>query len=54
MLVGELTEWTYAHVIASHSLQGKIKNMEVVEDFESRPHTAVTFLVERDRSSGLA
>ena len=23
--------------------------MEVVEDFESRPHKAVTFLVERDR-----
>ena len=30
-------------------LQGKIKNMEVVEDFQSRPHKAVTFLVEREK-----
>ena len=34
--------------IASQRLQGKIKNMEVVEDFESRPHKVVTFLVDRD------
>ena len=31
------------------SLQGKIKNMEVVQDFESRPLTAVTFMVEGDK-----
>ena len=47
---GECVERTYGYVIASHSLQGKIKNMEVVEDFESRPHKAVTFLVERDKA----
>ena len=43
---GEFIERKYDDVIASHSLQGKIKNMDVVEDFESRPHRAVTFLVE--------
>ena len=45
----ELNERTYDYVIASHGLQVKIKNMEVVEDFESRPHKAVIFLVERDK-----
>ena len=43
---GEFFERTCDCVIASHSLQGKIKNMGVVEDFESRPHSVVTFLVE--------
>ena len=43
----ELIERTYHYVIASHSFQMVIKNMEVVEDFESRPHNAVSFLVER-------
>ena len=45
---GELIERTYDHLIASRSLQGKVKNMAVVEDFESRPHKAVTFQVEND------
>ena len=40
---GELFEITYDCVTASKSLQGKIKNTEVVGDFESRPHKAVTF-----------
>ena len=35
--------------VASRSLQGKIKNMEVVDDFESRPRKAVFFRVERDK-----
>ena len=43
----ELIERTCHSVVASHGLQGKIKN-EVVEDFASEPHKAVTFLVERD------
>ena len=47
---GELIERTYDFVIASHSLQEKIKNMEVVEDFASRPRKAITFLVERDET----
>ena len=36
---GELIERTYDYVIASHSLQGKIKNKEVLEDFEIKDHT---------------
>ena len=43
----EFIERTCHYVVASHGLQGKIKN-EVVEDFASKPHKAVTFLVERD------
>ena len=35
---GELIERTYDHVTSSRSLKGKITKMEVVEDFESRPH----------------
>ena len=46
---GELIERMFDYVIASRSLQGKFKNMEVAEDFEPRPHKAVTFLVERDK-----
>ena len=46
---GDLTKRTYDYVIASHRFQGKIKNMDVVEDFESRPHKAVTLLAARDK-----
>ena len=46
---GEFFERTFDCVIASHSLQGETNNMEVVADFESRPHKAVTFLEERDQ-----
>ena len=35
-------ERTYDYVVASGSLKGKIVQMEVVEDFESRPHEAVS------------
>ena len=28
---------------------GKISKMEVVEDFESRPHKALSFVIERDK-----
>ena len=31
------------------SLKGKFSQMEAVEDFESRPHKAVSFVVERER-----
>ena len=41
-------ERTHDHVVASQSPQGKIKNMEVVEDIVSRPRRAVSFLVGRD------
>ena len=39
----------YDYVIASGSLKGKILQMEVVEDFESRPHQAVSFVVKREK-----
>ena len=39
----EAIERTYDYVIACRSLQGKIKNMGVVADFESSPHEAVAF-----------
>ena len=44
---GELVERTYDYVIASRSLQEEVRHMEVVEDFESTPHKALTLLVER-------
>ena len=44
-LNGELIERTYDYIIASRSVQEKIRNMEVVEDFESRRHKAVSFVV---------
>ena len=34
-------------VIVCSSLKGRISDMKVIEDFESRPHKAVTFVVER-------
>ena len=37
-------------MIASQS-QEKIKNMELVENFDSRPHKAVTFLVAEKKKS---
>ena len=46
---GELIEGTYDHVISSQSLKGKITLMDVVEDFELRPHKAVSSVVERDK-----
>ena len=36
-------------LIACTSLKGKISDTKVIEDFESRPHKAVTFVVERER-----
>ena len=39
---------TFDNVIACNSLKRKISQMEVVEDFASRPHKAVFFVVERD------
>ena len=42
-------EKVYEYVIACNSLKGKISKMKVVEDFESRPHKAVCFVVERGK-----
>ena len=49
-LNGEWSERTYDYVIANHSLQENIKNMEVKEDFESRPHEAVFLGGKRQNS----
>ena len=46
---GEWVERTCDYVIASGSLKGCMLQMEVVEDFESRPHQEVSFLVERGK-----
>ena len=35
-------------------MQGKINNMEVVDNFESGPHEVVTFLVEGDNNARIA
>ena len=43
-------EKVYDYVIARSSLKVKISSdMKVTEDFESRPHKAVTFVVERGK-----
>ena len=39
----------YDYVITCGSLKGKISQMEVLEDFELRPHKAASFLVEREK-----
>ena len=46
---GEWVEKVYDYVIACNSQKGKISKKKVIEDFESRPHKAVTFVVERGR-----
>ena len=42
-------ERIYDFVTACDSLEGNISQMKVVGDFESRPHKAVSFVVERDK-----
>ena len=46
---GEWVEKVYDYVIACSSLKGIISDMQVIEDFESRPYKAVTFMVERGK-----
>ena len=46
---GAWIEKVYDSVIASGSLKGNFLRMEVVEDFESKPHKAVSFVVEREK-----
>ena len=46
---GEWVEKVYDYVIASCGLKGKISDMKVIEDFESRPHKAVTFVSKEER-----
>ena len=46
---GEWVEKVYDYVIACRSLEGRISDMQVLEDFEPRPHKAVTFVVQRGK-----
>ena len=41
----EWVEKVYDCVIACNSLKGRISDMQVIEDFETRPHKAATFVV---------
>ena len=45
-LKGEWFESTCEYVAACHSFRGEISQMKVEEDFESRPHKAVSFVKE--------
>ena len=47
---GEWVEKVYDYVIACNSLKGRISDMQVIEDFETRPHKAVTFVVKREKA----
>ena len=46
---GEWVEKVFDYVIACSSLKGKRSDMKVIEDFQSRPNKAVTFVVERGK-----
>ena len=47
---GEWIEKVYDYAPACDSLKGKISQMEVVEDLESRPHKTASFVVVETRS----
>ena len=42
-------EKVFDYVIGCSSLKGIISDMKVIEDFESRPHKAATFVVKRGK-----
>ena len=46
---GEWVEKVYDYATAWSSLKGIISDMQVIEEFESRPHKAITFVVERGK-----
>ena len=46
---GEWVEKVHDYVIACSSLKENKTDMKVMEDFESRPHKAVTSVVERGK-----
>ena len=45
---GEVTERTHDYVIACTSLQSCMRDMEVVEDLESRAHKAISVAVQKN------
>ena len=49
---GEWIERTFDHVIASCNLKGKVTQMEVVGDFEFRPHKKQYHSWLRERQGG--
>ena len=49
---GEWVEKVFDYVIACSSLKRRISDMQVTQDVQSRPHEAVTFVVER-RKAGM-
>ena len=46
---GDWVEKVYDCVKVCSTLKGRISDMKVIVDFESRPHKAVTFVVERGK-----
>ena len=48
---GEPVEKSFDFVIACDSFRRKISQMDVVKDFESRPHKAVSFVVAREKET---
>ena len=46
---GEWVEKVFDYVIECSGQKGRISDMNVTEDFESRPHKAVTFVVGRGK-----
>ena len=47
---GEWVEKVHDYVIVCSSLKGIISDMQVIEDFESRPRKAVTFVVRKGKA----
>ena len=47
---GDWVEKVYDCVIACSSPEGNFSDMQVIEDFESRPHNAVIFVVEKGKA----
>ena len=47
---GERAEKVHDYAIACCCLKGTISDVKVIEDFESRPLKAVTFIVERGKA----
>ena len=50
MSKGEQVEKVHDNVKACSSLKGRISDMQVIEDFKSRPHKAITFVVQRGKA----
>ena len=46
----EWVEKVYDYVVACSSLKGRISDMKVIQDFESRPHKVVTFAVAKGKA----